>query len=403
LIENSKLLISHPTGNTFVRALLQECEKQDLLAKFFTTVGKGENSNYLLKKILNRRSYTIPDEKVCSQWFPEIWRLLLGKYKSQEKRKYETDRSYELLDKKVSKNLDKLNISSIHAYEDGAAHTFSRAKELGIRCSYELPIAHWGTVRRLLAEEAERYPEWIPTLDSIDENEEKLHRKELELELADCISCPSEFVLQSIPKSILNSKPCQVSNFGSPFSQNNSTIRLENKKILKILFVGSMTQRKGLADLFTALRILKTDKLSLTIIGQPLKPINFYRNQCYDFEHIRSCSNEKVKSTMREHDILVLPSIVEGCALVQQEALSCGLPLLITRNTGGEELIDNQKTGFIVPIREPNMIAEKIEWFIDNIEDIHLMKSYCIKKSKDYSWSKYAQNLISFLNNQQEY
>jgi glycosyltransferase involved in cell wall biosynthesis len=106
---------------------------------------------------------------------------------------------------------------------------------------------------------------------------------------------------------------------------------------------------------------------------------------------------------MREHDILVLPSIVEGCALVQQEALSCGLPLLITRNTGGEELIDNQKTGFIVPIREPNMIAEKIEWFIDNIEDIHLMKSYCIKKSKDYSWIKYAQNLISFLNNQQEY
>ena len=68
-------------------------------------------------------------------------------------------------------------------------------RNLGMQCSYELPIAHWATVRRLLAEEAERYPEWEPTLESTREPEEKLFRKEEELRLADRITCPSQFVI----------------------------------------------------------------------------------------------------------------------------------------------------------------------------------------------------------------
>ena len=155
-----------------------------------------------------------------------------------------------------------------------------------------------------------------------------------------------------------------------------------------------MTQRKGLADLFEALKILKTEYLSLTIIGQPAMPINFYRSKCSNFKHIPSCSNEKVKSTMRTHDILVLPSIVEGCALVQQEALSCGLPIMITRNTGGEDLIDEEKTGFLVPIRQPSKIAEKLEWLLDNKSALTEMGISSKKKSLKYMWSAYANAIL---------
>ena len=260
-----------------------------------------------------------------------------------------------------------------------------------------MPIAHWATVRRLLAEESERYPDWIPTLDSIDENEEKLQRKEQELELADCISCPSKFVLQSIPPNIRHSKPCQIAHFGSPTVNEITTKKLEQKsnKKLKVLFVGSMSQRKGLADLFHALKILKTKHVSLTIIGQPAMPMSFYLAQCTHFNHIPSCSNEKVKSIMRTHDVLILPSIVEGCALVQLEALSCGLPIMITKNTGGEDFIDEKETGFIVPIREPNKIAEKIEWLMCNRNILSEMKILIKNKSIKYKWQKYVKSIIS--------
>ena len=97
--------------------------------------------------------------------------------------------------------------------------SFAQAKQLGMQCSYELPIAYWATARRLLAEEAERYPEWEPTLESTREPEEKLFRKEEELRLADRITCPSQFVLDSIPLEIRQKTPCQISPFGSPTSE----------------------------------------------------------------------------------------------------------------------------------------------------------------------------------------
>ena len=62
---------------------------------------------------------------------------------------------------------------------------------------------------------------------------------------------------------------------------------------------------------------------------------------------------QKVREIMKEHDALILPSIIEGRALVQQEALSCGLPIIVTPNAGGEDLIEKGITGYIVPIRSP--------------------------------------------------
>ena len=69
-------------------------------------------------------------------------------------------------------------------------------------------------------------------------------------------------------------------------------------------------------------------------------PIDFYRKQFADFEFYPPCTNSKVREIMHQHDALVLPSIVEGRALVQQEALSSGLPIIVTPNAGGEDLVE---------------------------------------------------------------
>ncbi|MEC9122997.1 MAG: hypothetical protein VX969_02550, partial [Verrucomicrobiota bacterium] len=157
-------------------------------------------------------------KRISSYWFPEILRINPWARKSQAKRRRQADYSYELIDKKTSRILDQHAGSILHAYEDGAAHSFRQAKKHGILCSYELPIAHWATVRKLLAEEAERLPDWEPTLESTREPEDKIARKEEELQLADFITCPSEFVLRSIPEEVREVKPCQVAPFGSPSS-----------------------------------------------------------------------------------------------------------------------------------------------------------------------------------------
>jgi len=263
-------------------------------------------------------------------------------------------------------------------------------------CSYELPIAHWATVRRLLAEEAERYPEWEPTLESTREPEEKLFRKEEELRLADRITCPSQFVLDSIPLEIRQKTPCQVSPFGSPPCEPVDFERSQKNDTLKLLFVGSMSQRKGLADLFEAMKRLKGEPISLSILGQPSMPMEFYGKQFAAFEYFAPCSNQKVREIMKLHDALVLPSIVEGRALVQQEALSCGLPIIVTPNAGGEDLVEEGITGHLVPIRSPEKIAEAIRALLADRNNNECIQKLCQKKATQYTWANYAQNIIDF-------
>ena len=393
-----RIIVSHPTGNSFVRALVEELDSLGQLEKFYTTIGIGKEARPLTQILGSRRKYSIPDPRISRQWFPEACRLLPFGQGCQERRRSRVDQSYESLDRKVAKELHRYPGVSLHAYEDGAAESFRMAKELGIRRSYEMPIAHWATVRRLLAEEAERLPDWEPTLESTREPENKLARKETELSLADCITCPSEFVLRSIPEKIRAEKPCQVAPFGSPPSgspaENASERRSQGP--LKLLFVGSMSQRKGLADLFEAMYQLNTNAITLTILGQPSMPMSFYRTRYSRFEYIPPCSNEQVRSTMEEHDVLVLPSIVEGRALVQQEALSCGLPLLVTPNAGGEDLIEEGRTGFLIPIRQPQILAERIEWFLNHRVERHEMGQFCQETARNYPWSAYAKKVVDF-------
>ena len=393
LSSNKKFVVSHPTGNTFVRALLEELQKNQQLEKFYTTIGTGSGISSILKALTQKRKYSIPDDKISRQWIPELVRLLVKG--DQRKKRIRTDHSYLALDKKVCSRLTNQNIQVLHAYEDGAYNSFMRAKELGIQCSYELPIAYWSTTRRLLAEEAERYPHWEPTLETTREPEEKLFRKQEELRMADRITCPSQFVLDSIPKEIKQHTPCLVSQFGNPSSQlSDGEIVAKTSNSLKLLFVGSMSQRKGLADLFEAMKLLKKEPVTLSILGQPSLPIEFYRKQFSDFQYFPPCSNPKVREIMLKHDILVLPSIVEGRALVQQEALSCGLSILVTRNAGGEDLVEEGLTGHLVPIRSPEKLAQYIVKNLEEINSLKEKKVECLKKAQQYSWEKYASKIM---------
>ena len=154
--------------------------------------------------------------------------------------------------------------------------------------------------------------------------------------------------------------------------------------------------KKGLVDLFEAMKLLKKEPVKLSILGQPSMPMEFYRKQLPNFDYYKPCANSQVQKIMSQHDALVLPSMIEGRALVQQEALACGLPIIVTPNAGGEDLIENGVTGHIVPIRSPRDIAEKIMFLFTNKSPRVEIAQNCLKKASKYSWSRYAKRIIDF-------
>ena len=79
--------------------------------------------------------------------------------------------------------------------------------------------------------------------------------------------------------------------------------------------------------------------------------------------------------------------------------MACGLPVIVTENTGASEIIEHGKEGFIVPIRSANAIAEYLELLYANSALRYEMSQAALKKSQsDLGWQNYADQLCTFYN-----
>ncbi len=400
------LLFSHPTGNANVRAVLAGLLDAGILGEFHTTIASYPGSvwdyfgNSRWGRDLKRRSYDERLRRLTLQHpYRELGRMLTNRLKLDQLGRHETgvfciDAVYQGLDRVAATRLRKnpAAYSGVYTYEDGALETFKAAADLNIRRIYDLPIAYWQTLRQLLAEEAGRLPAWKETLaGGVADSERKLERKTRELELAEVVMCASQFVARSIPENARVNKRIVVAPFGSPPSATAHDRTSAGGKKLRVLFAGSMSQRKGLGDLFAAARSLNRRDVELVVMGAPQTQMEFYRKEFGGFIHEGSRPHDQVLELMRGCDVFCLPSIVEGRALVMQEAMSQGLPLIITPNTGGEDLIDEGVTGFLVPIRRPDMIAEKIAWFVDNQAALPEMSRAARAKAARLTWESYGR------------
>lgn len=402
------VLLVHPFGNANVRALLAALHRSGMLARFVTTLGWSlESYPELATKIRGklRRNYALPADKIDIHPLRESVRLLAGFLRLKGLTRHETgwasiDQVWQSLDREAARRLLRgdfgRDLRAVYAYEDCAAQSFMAARDLGLKRIYDLPIAYWETAQRLLREEAQRYPDWEPTLLGTRDSAEKTSRKTRELELAELVVCPSQFVLESLPANVRAEKRCLFMPFGSPHVDLASKAPQKNPAArLRILFAGALTQRKGLADLFAAMKMIDTSAIELVVMGSLLQSLNWYRERFSNFTYELPRPHRDVLELMQTCDVFVLPSIVEGRALVQQEAMACGLPLIATKNAGADDLIEDGVTGFRVPIRSPEAIAEKISWCAANRSLISGMGIAARQRAGELTWNAYGETIVS--------
>ncbi len=405
-----KLLFSHPAGNQNVRAMLDGLEAAGMLARFATTVAV-EPDNVALKLVpqglsrdLLRRRFNIPREKILQHPWRELARAVCSRagwnyWLRHEEGFASIDGVLQDFDRFSARALPRLHerfgIGAVYTYEDSALDTFLAAKALGVKCVYDLPISYWEVGRKLMEEEVERLPAWVEAMGGgMSDSPAKLERKARELELADLVVVPSRFVADSLP-AWAGQKTRVLSPFGSPLPAAAAPRKtVDPSKPLRVLFVGSMGQRKGLGDLFQAMHLLKGENIELVVMGSLLNEPAFYRGQYADFTHEKGRPHAEVLALMRSCDVFCLPSLYEGRALVMQEAMSQGLPIVITPNTGGDDLVIEGKTGFLVPIRSPEKIAEKLAWFNQNRQELPAMSEAAVQHAASYTWKKYSEVVI---------
>jgi alpha-maltose-1-phosphate synthase len=412
------ILFSHPTGNANVRAAAQALLEAELLAEYWTCVSWDPDSAWnrflpgSLRRQLLRRALP-PALRSRARLHP--WReagrmaasrLGLEALTAHERGPLCIDAVYQSLDRRVAQRVGQATagLTGVYAYEDGAAATFAAAKACGLRCWYDLPIGYWRVARAVYDEEREREPAWACTLTGALDSPGKLARKDEELRLADAVFVASEFTRSTLAGAPLaEGKPVHVIPYGAPPVPpvpplDTAAPRRAPGGKLRVLFVGSLGQRKGLSYLLEAIRMLG-GAAELTLIGMKTAPDCAPLNDAVKRHRwLPTLPHTEVLREMSAHDVLVFPSLFEGFGLVLLEALSRGLPIIATGHTAGPDLLgagarDGSTGGFIVPVRSAGAIAEKLDLLAANRELRLGLQSAARETALRFTWESYRARL----------
>lgn len=399
----SKVIFAHPTGNQNSRNVLEGLYNQHRLARFYTTMGffEGDFMYKLGSKIskdFGRRLYpAYLRDNTTFRYFREVGRHLSLKSKFDKlvffRDHYSTQSVFADFDKFVSNDMLKYTPNLVYAYADTALYTFESAKKSGIKCIYDMHGCYWREIQRIVDEERERNPEWMETVDIDKLSEDRRNRYDKELSLSDKVVVATQFCKDSI-QAYHNYENIAVVPYGFPIPFDGRLY--EKGKRLKILFVGNLSQMKGLSYMFDAVNTFG-DHIDLTIIGsKPSLYSGVLEENLKKHNYLGTLPHDKVLEEMRANDVLLFPTLLDAFGMVITEAMSQGTPVIATNHSAGPELITNGEDGWVVDYGNSDAIKEIIE---------RLLKDNCceeigrnaLKKSHERGWQAYQNDICKVI------
>lgn len=142
----------------------------------------------------------------------------------------------------------------------------------------------------------------------------------------------------------------------------------EKNRPFTIVCAGSLSLRKGIPYLFEAVRLIQKQvpnvRLWLNQLVTPTLAPLMDRYSDVPIEWFPRMSRTQLADHYRRADLFILPSLEDGLARAATEAMGCGLPVILSENTGAADLVTPGKNGEIVPICNADAVAEAaLKWW----------------------------------------
>lgn len=301
----------------------------------------------------------------------------------------------EYFDAAVGKVVRKLRPRAVMCYDSCALKTFEAAREVGTLCILDQVVGHIKTGASILSEERQLHPEFA---DSIPDTAEEwvLERCTTEAIVADRVIAASEYVRDSLINNGVTASRIALCPYGVDTERFRPAAKVGDRPF-QILFVGQLSQRKGIKYLLEAFKGLHLEKAELVLmggVGGSGEGLKLYGGL---FRHIRHVPYSELPQYYQSADIFVYPSLHEGSALAIYEALASGLPVITTPNSGS--VVRDGVDGFIVPIRDIEALQEKILLLYQNKDLRDQMGLQARKRAESFTWQAYRQRLNSLVQN----
>jgi starch synthase len=186
-----------------------------------------------------------------------------------------------------------------------------------------------------------------------------IERELEEYDTADRVVVPSRFAMESFLEKGVPAEKLRQAELGVDLRLFHPVPKQD--QVFRVLFVGSLSLRKGIPYLLEAVSDLRLPNLELCLIGGIAREARpFLAQHEGGFRHLGVLPRNKLFRYYSQASVLVLPSLEDGFGLVLAQAMACGVPVIATTNTGGSSLFTDGKEGFIIPIRDVESIRDRI-------------------------------------------
>ena len=315
---------------------------------------------------------------------PEYIGALLRKVPALRRRGYYSwlkDNLFDALARKYSPPCD-----IFHAWGNYALASIPHARRHHAKVVIERGSTHPHFQDTILREEFERFGM------EVERAHPQIIEKGLrEMELADAVIIPSAFVERTFLDAGFPEEKLHVVPYG--FNPAEFGPGEKHDDVFRVLFVGNIGVQKGVHYLLEAWSRLGLKNAELVFIGtveEGIRPLLAkYEGQFTFRGHI---AHGKLREEYANASLFVLPSLQEGSALVTYEAMACGLPLLVTTNTGS--VACDGEHGFVVPIRSSEILAEKLAYLHAHQDVAREMGARGAAYIRDFTWDRYARGVI---------
>jgi len=238
----------------------------------------------------------------------------------------------------------------VYGMEHSSLATFKKQKQSGGLCILRQVMAHGRSAANVIKSQINKFPEYAGAYGELFQKdmERSLVRKESEYQLADLIVANSVFVKETFVESGVAPEKIVVIPTGCPPCSNTPANAGLGEKPLIFLFAGNLSLRKGLIYLIKAWQLLKPGKAAeLWLAGTPEVSYNIFKGQ-EGIRYLGALSQPELAGIYIRSDVFVLPTLLEGLAHVILEALSYGLPIITTRESGCGDFVQNGRNGLVI-------------------------------------------------------
>ena len=297
----------------------------------------------------------------------------------------------------VARKLPELagQIDIIHAWPLGALQTIKAAKRLGIPVALERCNAHTRFAYEVVQKECERIGVPLPADHEHAFNAEKLRHEEEEYALADAILCPSDFVAKTFLDKGFPPEKLARHQYGYDEKVYYPHLGERNGNAgLSVLFVGGCAPRKGLHFALDAWLQSSARNDGTFLIAGAFVP-GYAERLAAQLAHpsvrVLGYRND-IPELMRNSDVLILPTIEEGSALVTYEARGSGCVLLVSDAAGA--VCDNEENGLIHAAGEVYTLKGQINMLNEDRNLLERLRNSSLATTGAITWSAAGGKLV---------